>query len=820
MTMTTVTKIAMKLMTMKNTFAAVLFSVLLFVQFFALLFTAAAFADENLKLRYDAPAEQWTEALPLGNGRLGAMVFGNVPQEKIQLNEDTIWAGSPNNNYNPKALEALPEIRKRMFEKKWKEAQILAEETMTSPTNHGMPYQTAGNLNIAFPNHGSAENYSRELDLNTAVSTVRYTVDGTEYRRETFAALTGQVIVVRLTASQKGKINFTAWLDAPYEKNETAARNDKLILRGNGSDHEKCEGKVRFTAEVKIIPEGGTLNVTENKISTENADAATLYISIATNVVNYHDISADPDARAGKYLDVALQKGYEALKKEHIAYYKNQFDRVKFNLAADDAVAVEAAKKPTDVRLLEFGKGNDPQLAALFFQFGRYLLISSSQPGTQPANLKGIWNDSPKPKWDGKYTTNINAEMNYWHAESTNLPELHQPLFEMMKDLSVTGAETAQKMYGARGWVVHHNTDLWRITGPVDQAICGMWVTGGTWLCQHLWTHYLYSGDKKFLAEVYPVMKGAAEFLLDFLVEEPSHHWLVIAPGHSPENSFQYGKKNEEKASNSYGVTMDNQLVFELFTSVIAAAEILKTDAEFAETLRKTRDRLPPMQIGQHGQLQEWLFDWDNPEDHHRHLSHLYGLYPGCLISPYRTPELFEAVRNSLNDRGDPAEGWSLAWKVCLWAKLQDGNRAYKLLTNTLRLTDHRLTNYKGSGTYANLCCACPPFDVDGNFGAAAGIAEMLLQSGDGAVHLLPALPDAWQSGSISGLRTRGGFTAALEWTGGKIKTAKIQSTLGGNLRIRSSVPLALSGADGKRLTKAEGKNPNPFFTLPDIPKP
>jgi alpha-L-fucosidase 2 len=772
----------------------------------------------NWKLWYDAPAEKWVEALPLGNGRLGVMVFGNPAREKLQLNEETVWAGQPNSNANPDAREAIPEIRKLMFEGRYLEAQELATKKVISKTNHGMSYQPVGNLNLSFEKHENTCEYYRELDISTAIATTRYTTaDGVEYTRETFASFPDQVIVVRLTASKKGKISFTAGFDSP-QKSETSLSDSDLILKGISGDQEGLEGRVKFTARMKIIATAGDVTAgkaADQTLTVSGADAVTILLSIATNFVNYNDLSADPDQRAGDCMQHAAQKNYDRMKAEHIAHYQQYFNRVRINLGTTDSI-----RKPTDMRILEFAAANDPHLAALYFQFGRYLLISSSQPGNQPANLQGVWNDLMTPPWDSKYTTNINAQMNYWPAEVTNLPELHRPFIDMVKEIAVSGAETARQMYGTRGWVLHHNTDLWRTTGPVDYAEPGMWPTGGAWVCEHLWERYLYSGDKEYLAEVYPVMKGAARFFLDFLIEEPEHHRLVIAPSNSPENAFTYTYKGKPyRATNTYGITMDNQLLFELFNNLISASETLDTDRDFADTLRQTLTRLPPMQIGQYSQLQEWLQDWDNPKDKHRHISHLYGVYPGNQISPVRTPELFDAARTSLNYRGDASTGWSMGWKVCLWARFLDGNRAYKLITDQLKLTQHAATEYKGGGTYANLFDAHPPFQIDGNFGCTAGMAEMFVQSHDGAVYVLPAVPDRWPKGQISGLRTRGGFVVGMEWDGGKIKTLKVKSLLGGNLRIRTATPLELPDGGGN-LEPSSGRNPNPLFKTYEIPAP
>ncbi|WP_240735180.1 glycoside hydrolase N-terminal domain-containing protein [Hymenobacter sp. UV11] len=763
-------------------------------------------APTPLRLWYDQPAANWNEALPLGNGRLGAMVFGGPARERLQLNEETIWAGGPNNNVKPDALPVVRQLRAQLLAGQQVEAQALAQEKMQPFGNSGMPYQLAANVYLDFPGHERATGYQRDLDISRAVASVSYQLDGVKYRREVFSSLTDQVIIVLLTASQPGRISCLLSEETPMQ-HTLHPEGAQLVLDGTGSAHEGQEGKIRFQTRVQAVAEGGTVQATAAGLRIAGATSATVYISIGTNFVNYHDVSGDAAVRATAYLAGALGRPYAQALAAHVAAYQRYFNRVTLSLGT-----TPAAQLPTNVRLAGFAQGHDPALAALYFQYGRYLLISCSQPGGQPANLQGIWNDQLKGPWDSKYTVNINTEMNYWPAEITNLTELHEPLFSMIKDLSVSGQQSARTMYGARGWMLHHNTDIWRITGQVDPPQYGLWPMGGAWLSQHLWEHYLFTGDEQFLRDYYPVLRGAATYFVDALQTEPIHQWRVVAPSVSPENTYKAQGKDIALVA---GTTMDNQLVFDLFSKTIRAAELLHLDQPFADTLRALRQQLPPMQIGQYGQVQEWLQDEDNPRDQHRHISHLYGLYPSAQISPYRTPELFEAARTTLTERGDVSTGWSMGWKVNFWARMQDGNHAYKLLTEQLRPRASQPSDVsEGGGTYPNLLDAHPPFQIDGNFGCTAGLAELFVQSHDGTLDLLPALPDAWPTGEVTGLVARGGYVVDLAWVHGQLTRARIVSPLGGPCRVRVHHQVAAKG--GPKLRPAEGENPNPFYqTLP-----
>jgi alpha-L-fucosidase 2 len=739
-------------------------------------------APSPLTLWYRAPAEQWTEALPIGNGRLGAMIFGGVARERVQLNEDTLYAGGPYDPSSPEALAALPRVRELIDAGRFREAQDLAQEKLMARPIRMPSYQTVGDLVVSCAPSSFARNYRRELDLDTALSTVRYEQGGVTYRRETFASAVDQVIVMRITADRAGAVSFRATFETPMP-GAVRVEGDTLLLAGSNTSQHDIPARLRYEARVRVIAQGGKTFACDDGLSVEGADSAVLLIAMATNYRRFDDVGGDPAAITRAHTDVAATKDYGVLFAAHAGDHQRLFRRMSLDLGATPAM-----ESPTNERIRNSQTSDDPQLAALYFHYARYLLIACSRPGTQPANLQGLWNDKLSAPWGSKYTININTEMNYWPAEPANLAECVQPLIAMVKDLAVTGARTARVNYGARGWVAHHNTDLWRATAPIDAARYGLWPTGGAWLCKHLWDAYDYSRDRAVLAEVYPLLRGAAEFFLDTLVPDGSGKFLVTNPSMSPENNHIDG------VSVCAGPAMDSQILRDLFANCIAAAEILGRDAAFRADCAKARAKLPPDRIGKAGQLQEWLEDWDMevPEPNHRHVSHLYAMFPAEQITVRRTPELAAAVKKSLELRGDLSTGWAIAWRINLWARLRDAEHTHGVIKLLL----------DPSRTYPNMFDAHPPFQIDGNFGGANGILEMLVQCTDGEIELLPALPKAWPTGSVTGVRARGGFELDLRWRDGAIVSVEVRGAPGGEARLRY-------GGKVRRVKVAAGKRAN-----------
>jgi alpha-L-fucosidase 2 len=716
-------------------------------------------------LWYDESAgTDWLRALPIGNGRLGAMVFGNVDIERLQLNEDTIWAGGPYDQSNPKGAAALAEIRRLIFSEQWSQAQELTSRTMLGMPAGQLAFQPVGTLRLTVGSATGVSEYHRRLDLTTAITSVSYLRDGVRYRRAVLASAPDQVIVVRLTADRPGSVTCSARFDSPQRTTRSSPDSATAAIDGISGDRPGSNGSVRFLALARAVSDGGSVSSSGGTLQVSGADSVTLLISIGSSYVNFRDVSGDYQAIAWGHLDAAADRHYDELRGRHVADYQQLFGRVRLDLGRTGA-----ADQPTDVRIARHAGVDDPQFSALLFQFGRYLLISSSRPGTQPATLQGVWNDSLSPSWDSKYTLNANLPMNYWPADTTNLPECHEPVFKMIKDLTVTGARIARVQYGAGGWVTHHNTDGWRASSVVDGAFWGMWQGGSGWLSTMVWQHYLFTGDIDFLREYYPAMSSAAQFYLETLVVEPNLGWLVTNPSNSPELS------HHPDVSICAGPTMDMQILRDLFDGCAQASEVLGIDADFRARVLAARDRLAPMQIGARGNIQEWLYDWVETEPDHRHISHLYGLHPSNQITRRGTPELYDAARRTLELRGDDGTGWSLAWKINYWARMEEGNRAHDLIR--LLATPARLA--------PNMFDLHPPFQIDGNFGATSGIAEMLLQSHSGELHVLPALPAAWPSGRVEGLRGRGGYTVGAAWSEGQADELLITPDRDGTVKVR-----------------------------------
>jgi alpha-L-fucosidase 2 len=729
-----------------------------------------ASAQDGPSLTYGGPAQKWTEALPIGNGRIGAMVFGGVEAERLQVNESTLWGGAPRDYANPDAAAHLDEIRRLIFAGRVTEAEALSERVMGRPKLL-MPYQPFCDVRLEFPGHAAATGYARGLRLDEAVATTVYTVDDTEYRREVFASHPDQVLVVRLTASRPGRLTFSVRLDSPQPSTEVAAAGPRgLQLTGQMQPRQNSPRSwtgswdtpgVRFAAVLTVAHEGGSAGHANGRLEIAGANAATIVFSNATSFVSYTDISGDALQSARRHVESASSQPYDRLRARHVADFRPLFSRVRLDLGADRSA------EPTDRRIAGFAQTQDPALVALQFAFGRYLLISSSRPGGQPANLQGIWNEQLLPPWGSKMTTNINFQMNYWLADAGDLWEMQTPLWSTITDLRVSGASAARQHYRARGWVVHHNTDVWRAAAPVDGA-WGLWPMGQVWLANQIWDHYQFSRDTQFLRiQAYPAMKAAAEFVLDTLVPAPAGSKfagsLVTNPSTSPENRYVV---NGTPAHLTYAATMDLQLIQELFENCVRAASTLGVDDDFAAELRRAAARLPPLQVGARGQLQEWVEDYEEAEPTHRHVSHLYALYPGHSISRERTPALADAARRSLELRGDGGTGWALVWKAALWARLGDAGRAYAHLKQIL-----------GSSTLPNMFALHPPFQIDGNFGATAAITEMLVQSTPDTLTVLPALPAEWPDGSITGLRVRGGGRVDVMWKGGRLAELKVTAT-------------------------------------------
>nr|WP_299073372.1 glycoside hydrolase family 95 protein [uncultured Allomuricauda sp.] len=719
-------------------------------------------SQEGMKLAYDVPAKKWTEALPIGNGNLGAMVYGGVEQEHIQFNEETLWRGQPHDYSNKGAGNYLAEIRQLLTDGKQREAQDLATKEFMSEPLKQIHYQPFGDIYINFDGHEKYSNYSRTLDIENAVSNVSYKVNDVVFEREVFSSFPDKVMVVHLTSSKSKALSFKIWLDAIHEDKQLKTSGKSQTLEVKIKD-----GVLKGVSTIKVDTDG-IVEVEDGKLKIVDASKATIYMSAATNYINFKDVSGNPYQQVSETLKGIESKKFEKIKKRHSKDYQSLYNRFQLDFGDNGK-----SKVTTNKRIYDFWKDpNDPQLIALYVQYARYLMIASSRPGSKPPTLQGLWNDKIKPPWFSSYTTNINLEMNYWPVEVTNLSECHEPLFDFIEDISKTGSIVAKEHYNAEGWIVHHNVDIWRGAAPVNASNHGIWLSGGAWLCSHIWEHYLFTKDKEFLKENYPLMRDAALFYSQFLYKDPNTGYLISSPSNSPEIGGLVA-----------GPTMDHQIIRALFKTIVEASAILETDHDFSEKLKTMLPQIAPNKIGKHGQLQEWMEDRDDPENHHRHVSHLWAVYPGKGINYEETPELMKAAKQSLEYRGDNGTGWSLAWKINFWSRFNDGNRAYKLLNILLSPAEVPERKIRG-GSYPNLFDAHPPFQIDGNFGGASGIVEMLLQSHLDKIELLPALPNALADGTVSGVCARGGFELSFTWKNSVLQEVEVLSKSGENCTL------------------------------------